>query len=189
MSSPAGHLGGVVLSVEADPFARLGHCVFLAQRRRDAEKGLPVAVLAEVQRERARVDAVDAGDAVLAEIFVEAFFAAPVAWLGQVAYHQSGQKKPPGLDVLGVDSVVADFGCREGDELSGVGGVGKNLLVARHPGVEHDLAERVLLRAERYAVKHRSVIERKKRLALPLRFPFVSKTVHCFSLCSDEVPC
>ena len=69
-------------------------------------------MLAEVQRERASVDAVDAGDAVLAEILVEALLAAPVAWLGQVAYHQSGQKKGAAFGVRAVDSVVADFGGR-----------------------------------------------------------------------------
>ena len=97
----------------------------------------------------------------------------PVARLREIADDESGQKKPPGLDVLGVDSVVADFCCREGDELPGVGGVGKYLLVARHPRVEHDLAESVLPRAERDAVKDGSVVQRKERRALPLSFPFL----------------
>ena len=130
-------------------------------------------MLAEVQRERARVDAVDAGDAVRAEVFVEALFAAPVAGLCQIAYHQSGQKKGAAFSVRAVDSVVADFGGGEGDELSGVGRVGQYLLISAHAGVEHDFAQRVLFRAERDAVEDRSIVQRKERRPFALRFPFL----------------
>jgi hypothetical protein len=77
--------GGVVLSVEANPFAGLRDGVCFLQRRRDAEECLAVAVFSDVQGERPGVHAVDAGHAVLLEVFVQALFRAPVAWLSQVA--------------------------------------------------------------------------------------------------------
>ena len=48
-----------------------------------------------------------------------------------------------GLDVLVVDADIADVREGEGDDLPGVGGIGEDLLVAGHGGVEADLADRV----------------------------------------------
>ena len=42
--------------------------------------------------------------------------------------------------VAGVDPVVADVGGGEDDDLTGVAGVGENLLIAGHAGMEDDLS-------------------------------------------------
>ena len=138
-------------------------------------------MFADMDRQCARVDAVDAGDAVLLEVVVKALFAPPVAGRGQVADHKPGQKKGAAFHVRAIDSVVADFRCGEGDELSGVGGVGEDFLVAAHAGVEDHLAERILRCPKRDAVKHRSVIQREKRLSLAFRFPFAF-VIHQYDL-------
>ena len=129
-------------------------------------------MLADVQRERAGVDAVDAGDAIFAEVVVEALLAPPVARLREVADDEAGEEEPATLNVLGVDAVVADLRSGENDELPGVGGIGQNLLVARHASVEDHFAQRILPRAERDAVEDRPVIQGDECGAFPLRFPF-----------------
>ena len=129
-------------------------------------------MLADVERQGAGVDAVNAGHVVRLEIVVQAPFAAPVAGLGQIADHETGQEKPARLGVLGIDAVVADLGRREHDELAGVGRIRENLLVAGHPRVEDDLAQRVPRRAEGDAAKDRAVVQRQKRAPLALGFPF-----------------
>ena len=77
--------------------------------------------------------------------------------------HASGQVRVPGrvLDLAHDDGpgmglvrleqvlggpVVADHGVGEGDHLAVVGGVGDDLLVAGHAGVEDDLAQHLALR-------------------------------------------
>ena len=47
------------------------------------------------------------------------------------------------LDVVLVGADIADMREGEGDDLPGIGGVGEDLLVAGHGGVEADLADRV----------------------------------------------
>lgn len=62
--------------------------------------------------QRARIDAVDAGNTVRLEIFIERLRSSEVRRLGQVADHQSREKQSPRLDILGVDTIVADLGGR-----------------------------------------------------------------------------
>ena len=52
-----------------------------------------------------------------------------------------------GLDVLLVGADIADMREREGDDLARIGGIGEDLLVAGHRGVEAHLADRVAGRA------------------------------------------
>ena len=97
-------------------------------------------MLAYVQCQRAGIDAVEAGDAVLAKVVVKTFLAPPVAGSGQVAYHEPREEEAAAFDILGVHAVVADFGGGEDDELPGIRRVSQDLLVARHAGVEDDFA-------------------------------------------------
>ena len=89
----------------------------------------------------AGVDPLDADDAVLLQISVETHPAAPVAReVAGLLDHESGEMGPGRFDVLEVDAVVADQRIGHGDDLAGVGRIGQNFLVARHAGVEDDLA-------------------------------------------------
>jgi hypothetical protein len=57
------------------------------------------------------------------------------------------------LDVLDVDPDIADVREGEGDDLGHVGGVGEDLLIAAHGGVETDLADRLADRADPIALQ------------------------------------
>ena len=66
------------------------------------------------------------------------------------------------LDVLLVGADIADVREREGDDLAGIGGIGEDLLVAGHRGVEAHLADRVAGRAEAEAFEHGAVGEHQE---------------------------
>ena len=81
-----------------------------------------------------------------------------------------------GLHVGGAHAVVANLRVGEGDDLAGVGGVGDDLLVAGHRGVEDELAERLAGGAHRQTLERGAVLERKQRLGGAL----CQKWVHAF---------
>ena len=51
----------------------------------------------------------------------------------------------------------------EGDELPGIGGVGEDLLIAGHRGVEADFADGVAFRAEAKTLQHGTVGKHEER--------------------------
>src|SRR4029453_1923998 len=110
--------------------------------------------------ERARVDALDAGDVVARQVVAERLLRPPARrGLAVLAPDEASHPGLPRLDVLAVDADVPDLGIRHRDELPLVRGVGQDLLVARHAGVEDELAGRLGRGAERLAVEDRAVGE------------------------------
>lgn len=103
-----------------------------------AQAGFEDAGFADGHGEGSGIDAGDAWDVVLAEIFVEVELAAPVAgdW-AEFADYEAGSLGAGGLFVGWVNAVVADLGGGEGDDLAEVGGIGKDFLVAGHACVEN----------------------------------------------------
>ena len=73
-----------------------------------------------------------------------------------------------GLDVLLVGADVADMREGEGDDLSRIGGIGQDLLVAGHRGVEAHLADRMAGGAEAEAFEHGAVGQHEERSRLLL---------------------
>ena len=67
------------------------------------------------------------------------------------------------LDVLLVRADIADVGEGEGDDLAGVGRVGQDLLIARHRGVEADLAVALGRGTDAEALEHGAVGEDEER--------------------------
>jgi len=57
----------------------------------------------------------------------------------------------------------------EGDELSGIGGIGQNLLITRHRGVEAYFADCVALGAEAKAFQHGAIGKHEERGRLVVR--------------------
>ena len=51
----------------------------------------------------------------------------------------------------------------EGDELAGIGGIGEDLLVTGHRGIEADFADRVAFGAEAEAFQHGAVGQHQER--------------------------
>ena len=67
------------------------------------------------------------------------------------------------FDVFVVGADVADMRKGEGDELPGVGGIGEDLLIAGHRGVEADFADRLAFRAEAKSLQHGAVGKHEER--------------------------
>jgi hypothetical protein len=65
------------------------------------------------------------------------------------------------LRILDVRADIADVRKGEGDDLAGVGGIGQNLLIARHGRIEAHLADRGADRAEPAARDDRTISEHK----------------------------
>ena len=105
------------MSVKPFPVSGLGHGFFLAHGRRNAKTCFPVAVFPDMQGERARIHAIDAGHAVFFQVLVQTLFAAPVAGTGEIADYESGKKESAALGVRRIDSVVAYLGGGERYEL------------------------------------------------------------------------
>src|SRR5207253_2129429 len=67
------------------------------------------------------------------------------------------------FDIVVVRAYITDMREREGDDLPRIGGIGKNLLVAGHGGVETDLAYRVAGCAEANTFENGAVGEDEHR--------------------------
>src|SRR5712691_7250761 len=133
----------------------------VSDRRDDPVLG---AVVPEVTRERARVDPLDADDAVAAQVVVEARAGAEVRRDGRRLFDDEAvHPRLPRLDVLLVDAVVADERVRHRDDLPSVRRIGEDLLVAGHRGVEDDLAGRLAARAEGLARERAAVAQDEDR--------------------------
>jgi hypothetical protein len=117
---------------------------------------------AELLGQGARVDALDAGDAVLFEVLAERAIRAPVADDGrEFPDDEPGDVRAPRFDIQVVDAVIADERVGHRHDLPLVGGIGQNLLVARHRSVKADFAAGGGRRAEARTVEHRTVFEGK----------------------------
>ncbi len=73
---------------------------------------------------------------------IERLRRAPVRRLGDVgAQHDAARRRRRRLDVVAIGADIADMREGEGDDLAGIGGIGDDLLIAGHAGVEADLAD------------------------------------------------
>ena len=128
------------------------------------DDGVGHARFSDQRRQRARVDAGEADHAARLEPGVEAPVRAKVRRLGEIGAQDRADRggRSGGiddLDVLVVDADDADMGKGEGDDLGSIGGIGEDLLVAGHGGVEADLADRLADRADAEAFDHLAIGE------------------------------
>jgi len=124
--------------------------------------------------ERARVDAGEADDAARFEPLVEMASRAVIrrrrdGGVQHDAARPRRRRHVHRLDVVLVGADIADMREREGDDLPGVGGIGEDLLVAGHGGVEADLAHRMAGCAKAQAFEHGAVREHEQRACFQLR--------------------
>ena len=111
------------------------------------DDGVRHAAFADERGQRAGVDAGKADDAAGFEPGVEPPAGPEVRRLGEAGAKDRADRSGGGgriddFDVLVVDADDADMRESEGDDLGGVGGVGQDLLVAGHGGIEADFADR-----------------------------------------------
>ena len=110
---------------------------------------------------REAMEAVDATIRVIVRGDAEETFHLDIAKGIMTAHDEAAQEHTSRLLVLRIGPDVADLGIRHADDLAGVGGVGQDLLVAGHPGVEDDFARALALRPERLTTKYGSVGQRQ----------------------------
>ena len=120
-------------------------------------------MISQMYRESARIHAADSGNAVCLEIFFERLIGAKIGRLRIITDYQTGKKQSARLHVFAVHSVIADFGNGQSDELSGVGRIGKDLLIAAHTRIEYDLTASFNGRAKGDSVDYRPVLQREER--------------------------
>lgn len=113
----------------------------------------------------------------LLQIGIQPVLAAEVAAApGQVADDERLRPGAGGFVVLVIDAVVADEGIAHHNALSGVGGVGQDLLIAGHGGVEHHLADPLLTGADAAAREGHTVFQDQGRFHL-LHHAFRSQVI------------
>ena len=129
---------------------------------------------AEYSGQSPGIDTLDPGDVILFQIGVQLTLAAEIAASpGQVPHDKGLRPGLGGLVVLVVHAVIANEGIAHYDPLSRVGGIGEDLLVAGHGGVEHHLTHPVCGRAHADALEHGAVLQNQGRLHL-LHHAFLS---------------
>jgi len=100
--------------------------------------------------------------------------AAPVARdIAKLFNDKTADMDSTALGIGFADPVVPDERTGHRDKLTAVGGIGKNLLITRHRGVETDFTSLRRRGTERNAVKHSPVLEREDCF-----FPFSTHTPH-----------
>src|SRR5262245_23081833 len=127
-----------------------------------------------MRRQRPRVDPAEPDDAARLEPLAEMAGGPVIRRLGWRSTddatsdtRRGGEIR--GLDVLLVRSGVTNMWKGEGDDLAGIGGVGQNLLIAGHGGVEADLADGAALGTESPAFDDRAIVEDEQRRRALLR--------------------
>ena len=118
------------------------------------------ALVADVLDQRPRVEVGDRRDAAVAQPRQPA----ELGSRGVVAIDARPHDRRACVDAIGLhrrlgDAVVADLRKGEGDQLAQVAGIGHRLLVARHRGREHDLADGVGVGAAGEPVEPGAVLE------------------------------
>ena len=118
------------------------------------------AGIAQAAGDAPGVDPGDADQAPCLQPAIEMLQCAEVRRVGdRRPQHHAAGMAVGGFDVLVVGADVADVGKGEGDELAGVGGIGQDLLVAGHRGVEHELTDHGAPSAQSLADERRAIGE------------------------------
>jgi hypothetical protein len=108
---------------------------------------------AKLFRQGPSVDALDAGNAVFPEPFVEGLGRGRVGRLpAEPRNDVAGDPRSVRLETRGIDAVVADEGIGLAENLSVVGRIGDALRVADDPRIENDFPPGSGARAETYAL-------------------------------------
>ena len=78
---------------------------------------------------------------------------------GQVADDQSGRMYRRRLHVFGIRAGVPDMGIRQGYDLPAVGGIGEDLLVAGHRGIEDDFTDGLAVSTNGSALENGAILQ------------------------------
>ena len=144
---------------------------------RTGDHAVHAPLAAEYFRQGTGVYPLDARDVVFFQVVVQRLLTAEIASNGgEVTDHKGLRPGTAGLVVLMVDAVVPDEGIGHHDPLSRVGGVGQDLLIPGHRGVEHHLAHPVGGTADAGPGKYASVGQDQSRFHQFSHTPFRSSS-------------
>ena len=116
------------------------------------------APVPDVLGEGARINPLNPHDSTFLEIRFERLGLSVIAGIGGTFLdNKSFHKGASGLDVLGIDPVVADEGIGHADDLPLVRGIGEDLLIAGHGRIEDHLTDTFALRTEGAPLKDGSI--------------------------------
>src|SRR5947207_2611743 len=108
----------------------------------------------------ARINAVNRDDVPAFQISVEGFLRAPTgSYATCFAHHEALDPRAIRFFVFTVNTVVANQRIGHTNDLTGVGGIGKDLLVTRHRGIEDHLAGALAFRRPRSTVESAAIFE------------------------------
>ena len=108
----------------------------------------------------ARIDASNGNDTVLLQVGRQVLLATPARGnQRQVTNDQASGEIGIGFKIFRIATGVADMRVGQRDDLTAIGGIGKDFLVAGHSGVEHHLATGNAISADGLALENRSVGE------------------------------
>src|SRR5688572_28451221 len=107
-----------------------------------------------------RVNSFYPHDAGHPKILIQGLLGPPVTWmLAPFSDDNPFSPDSSGLVVFFRHSVIADVGARHGDDLTFIGRIRQNFLVARHGDMEHDLPHRLTFEAERAPLEDSAVCQ------------------------------
>ena len=138
---------------------RSSDAVVIDERNNSAHRTLQP----DVPDKSARIDVGNDRNAVFDQVIVERVGCAPVAGnRGHAAHDEGFEKWLSRFDVFPIDAGIADQRIRHRDDLTGVGRIRQDLLIARHRSVENDFANGFAFKAVSLAVKNPAVFEQQR---------------------------
>ena len=145
---------------------RLGHRLFF-RKPITRQAGFHRAAFAQMPGQRARIDALNAGNVPVPQIIIERSLRAPTAWnFAQLFDDKSAHVRLAAFLIERVRAVVSDQRIGHRHDLSAIGRIGQHFLITGHRGVETNLADAGARCAERFAFENPTVFESEERAHL-----------------------
>ena len=153
----ADHLGQIH-ALEAREAASQLQCFLLGGVVTDQDAAILRTLFAQDAGQAASIDTGDGDGAVGFQVLVQRLLVAPVAGnQRQVANDQASGPDAVGLGIFRGGTGIADVRVSQGNDLLGIGWIGKDFLIAGHGGVEHHLSDRLAIGPDGIAAKNAAV--------------------------------
>jgi len=122
------------------------------------------------QHEAPRIDAGDANQSLPLKPTAQMIRGSIIGGIGdRCTQDQAACMTCAGFDVLVIGADIADMGKGEGDQLTGIGRIGKDFLIAGHRRIEDDFADDLALSPKALAFERRSVSQHERGIPIGIR--------------------
>ena len=154
----AGDFLGQIHALEAGEAARQFQGLFFGGVVTHQNAAILRAFLTQDAGQATGIDTGDGDGAIFLQVLIERLLVAPVAGnQRQVANDQTSGPDAVGLGIFRRGAGVADVRVSQGNDLLGIGWIGKDFLIAGHGGVEHHLSDRLAIGPDGIAAKNAAV--------------------------------